>query len=92
MAMTNVSFKTEDGIKIQVEEIFSTLGLDMSSGLNLLLRTLIREGGTTLGVESTPSEEYVAWMKAELAKSWERRNDPDTKWYKPDEFKARHNL
>jgi antitoxin component of RelBE/YafQ-DinJ toxin-antitoxin module len=56
---------------------FNNFGLDMSSGLNLLLRALVREGNITFAVEERPSDEYVAWMKAELQKSLINRQDPN---------------
>ena len=92
MPTASVTFKTDDIIKARAKQIFSSFGLDMSSGLNLLLHAVVREEGISFAVENKPSEEYVAWMKAKLAESWEQRKDPNTKWYSLDEFRARHNL
>ena len=92
MATTSISFNTEDAVKRMAAEIFSHFGLNMSAGLNLLLHALIREGGIGFAVENKPSAEYAAWMKAKLQESWEQRNDPNTKWYTLDEFRARHHV
>ena len=45
MATTNLNIKTEKEIKDQAEAIFSELGLNMTTAINLFLRTTIREKG-----------------------------------------------
>lgn len=42
--------------------------------------------------DSQPSEEYIAWMKEQLAQAWEHRKDPNRQVFTMDEFKAKHNL
>ena len=90
MATTCVSFNTDDAVKKSAAEIFSQFGLNMTSGLNLLLHAVIREGGIGFAVENKPSAEYAAWMKAKLDESWEHRKDPNRKRYTLEEFKVRH--
>jgi len=87
-----VTFKTEDAIKARAKEIFSSFGLDMSSGLNLLLHAVIREEGISFAVENKPSAEYVAWMKAKLEEALERRKDPNRKVYSEEEVKAKYGV
>ncbi len=45
MATTNLNIRTDKAIKAQAEEIFSELGLNMTTAINMFLRTTIREQG-----------------------------------------------
>lgn len=45
MNITNLKIRTNKEIKEQAEVIFSKLGLNMSTAINMFLRTAIRENG-----------------------------------------------
>lgn len=45
MAATNLNIRTDKAIKEQAEQIFNELGLNMTTAINLFLRTAIREHG-----------------------------------------------
>ena len=45
MTTTNLNIRTEKAIKEQAEEIFNELGLNMTTAINIFLRTAIRESG-----------------------------------------------
>ncbi len=45
MATTNLNIRTDKNIKDQAEQIFSELGLNMTTAINIFLRTAIREHG-----------------------------------------------
>ena len=45
MATTNLNIRTDKEIKDQAEVIFSELGLNMTTVINMFLRTTIRENG-----------------------------------------------
>ena len=45
MATTNLNIRTDKAIKDQAEEIFNELGLNMTTAVNMFLRTAIREHG-----------------------------------------------
>ena len=45
MATTNLNIRTDKEIKDQAEHIFSELGLNMTTAINVFLRTTIRENG-----------------------------------------------
>ena len=45
MATTNLNIRTDKEIKEEAEKIFSELGLNMTTAINLSLRTTIREQG-----------------------------------------------
>ena len=45
MATTNLNIRTDKAIKDQAEAIFSKLGLNMTTAVNVFLRANIRENG-----------------------------------------------
>lgn len=45
MTTTNLNIRTDKEIKDQAEAIFSDLGLNMTTAINMFLRTTIRENG-----------------------------------------------
>ena len=45
MATTNLNIRTDKAIKDQAEAIFNELGLNMTTAVNMFLRTSIREHG-----------------------------------------------
>ncbi|HAD55220.1 MAG TPA: type II toxin-antitoxin system antitoxin, RelB/DinJ family [Lachnospiraceae bacterium] len=45
MATTNLNTRTDKAIKDQAEEILNELGLNMTTAVNMFLRTAIREHG-----------------------------------------------
>ena len=45
MATTNLNIRIDKAIKDQAEEIFNELGLNMTTAVNMFLRTAIREQG-----------------------------------------------
>lgn len=45
MATINLNIKTDKEIKEQAEIIFSELGLNMTTAINMFLKTIVRENG-----------------------------------------------
>ena len=45
MASTNLNIRTDKDVKEQAEQIFAELGINMSTAVNMFLRTTIRENG-----------------------------------------------
>ena len=45
MATTNLDIRTDKVVKEQAEQIFNELGLNMSTAINIFLKTTIREHG-----------------------------------------------
>ena len=45
MVTTNLNIRTDKVIKEQAEQIFNELGLNMTTAINMFLRTTIREHG-----------------------------------------------
>lgn len=45
MTTTNLNIRTDKDVKKRAERIFSELGLNMTSAINMFLRAVIRENG-----------------------------------------------
>jgi DNA-damage-inducible protein J len=43
MSIANINIRTDSDIKAQAQQIFETLGLDMTTAINLFLRQTVRE-------------------------------------------------
>lgn len=64
MAATNLNIRTDKEIKDQAEKIFSELGLNMTTAVNIFLRTTIREHGIPFALKlDTPNEVTVATIE-----------------------------
>lgn len=60
MSTTNLNIRTDKEIKKQAEEIYSKLGLNMSTAVNLFLRASIRENGIPFDLKlNTPNKETI---------------------------------
>ena len=42
MSVTNINIRTDSEVKAKAQEIFTTLGLDMTTAVNLFLRQTVR--------------------------------------------------
>ena len=61
MATTNLNIRTDKDIKEQADRIFSELGLNMTTAINMFLRTAIRENGIPFSLKlDTPNEMTAA--------------------------------
>lgn len=61
MAATNLNIRTDKAIKDQAEEIFNELGLNMTTAVNMFLRTTIRERGIPFELKlDVPNEQTAA--------------------------------
>ena len=61
MATTNLNIRTEKVVKDQAEEIFNELGLNMTTAINIFLRTAIREHGIPFELKlDVPNDTTVA--------------------------------
>ena len=61
MATTNLNIRTDKDIKDQAEAIFNELGLNMTTSINMFLRTAIREHGIPFDLKlDVPNETTAA--------------------------------
>ncbi len=87
MATINLNIRTEKIVKEQAEEIFNALGLNMTTAINMFLRTAIREHGIPFDLKlDVPNETTIAAIE----EGRRLMADPNTPRYSSmDEFKAK---
>ena len=73
MATTNLNIRTDKDIKEQAEEIFNELGLNMTTAINMFLRTAIREHGIPFELKLDVPNETTA---AAIAEGRKLMDDP----------------
>ena len=73
MATTNLNIRTDKDIKDQAEEIFNELGLNMTTAINMFLRTAIREHGIPFELKLDVPNETTA---AAIAEGRKLMDDP----------------
>ena len=60
MAPTNLNIRTDKEIKEAAEKIYSSLGLNMTTAINMFLRASIRESGIPFDLKlDIPSDETI---------------------------------
>ena len=60
MATTNLNIRTDEEIKEAAEKIYSSLGLNMTTAINMFLRASIRESGIPFDLKlNVPSDETI---------------------------------
>ena len=78
MATTNLNIRTDKEIKEQAEQIFSDLGLNMTTAVNMFLRSTIRENGIPFDLKlEVPNDVTAAAIEAGRRIA----SDPDVKGY-----------
>jgi DNA-damage-inducible protein J len=89
MASTLIHFRADEQIKTQASEILANLGMDMTTGLNIFLRTLVKEGGIPFRVTTEPeppvNKEFAAYIRRALTEADTMAKDPNTRWYSQEE-------
>jgi DNA-damage-inducible protein J len=60
---TNVSIRMDTSLKQQAEDLFSDLGLNMTSAMTIFLKQAVRIQGIPFEVTRVPNAETVAAMK-----------------------------
>lgn len=78
MATTNLNIRTDKDIKDQAEEIFNELGLNMTTAINMFLRTAIREHGIPFELKLDVPNETTA---AAIAEGRKLMDDPSARRY-----------
>ena len=67
MSVSNINIRIDNEVKTQAQEIFASLGLDMTTAINVFLRQAIRQHGLPFAVVSEPQK------KTPKAGGWEGR-------------------
>jgi len=75
---TNVSLRMDSGLKAQAEDLFSDLGLNMTTAITMFLRQAVLAQGIPFTISRTPNAETIAAMlEAERI-----AHDPNVKGYR----------
>ena len=90
--MAQVNIRMDDSLKNRADALFEELGLNMTTAITMFIRQAVRQGAIPFAVSVEPEAEYREWIKQELQKSWERRSDPDAKWYTTEEIRAKYGI
>ena len=81
--IANVSFRIDAGLKKEADELFQSLGLNMTTAFNMFLRQSVREGGIPFEITTrVPNKETLKAIE-EVEKM---RKDPNTKGQTLEEF------
>lgn len=63
---TNLNIRVDKDVKEQAEEIFSKLGLNMTTAINMFLRTAIREEGIPFELSlDTPKDKAIRALEVQ---------------------------
>lgn len=63
MATTDLNIRADKEIKEAAEKIYSSLGLNMTTAINIFLRASVRDSGIPFDLKlNVPSDETVAVM------------------------------
>ncbi len=79
MGMTNINVRTDEEVKTRCENLFESLGLNMSTAVNIFLRQSLRANGLPFEVKAdTPNETTLAAFR----EGEEILKDPSAKGYR----------
>jgi len=69
MATRNITFRLDDTLKKQAEIIYESMGLNMSSALQLFVTQTVAKGAIPFAIEADDNAKYRAYVLRELAES-----------------------
>lgn len=73
MATTNISIRMDSELKAQAEELFSELGMNLSTAFNVFVRQSLREGGIPFEIRMEQPNKETAAAMLEVEKSDTRK-------------------
>jgi DNA-damage-inducible protein J len=85
-ANTNINIRVDNAVKNKAQDIFSSLGMDMTTAINIFLRQAIRKNGIPFELiteqSSPPKNRKPGSMKGKFTES------SDHDWFEPlEDFK-----
>jgi DNA-damage-inducible protein J len=89
-----ISVNVDGEIKQNAQRILSEIGMDMTTAIDLLLRTIVREERIPFDLRTQKAyreEAYRQFVRAELEKSQAEAADPNTKWLSHEDVMAKLN-
>ena len=86
MAAKNITFRLDDTLKKQAEIIYESMGLNMSSALQLFVTQTVARGSIPFTIEADESAKYRAYVLRELTESKKEALDPHAVLEDHDDF------
>ena len=91
MATVRISVNIDGEVKQNAQRVLSEIGMDLTTAIDLLLRTIVREERIPFILQTERSfreNVHTEYIKAELEKARIEAADPNTKWLTHDEVMA----
>ena len=92
MTMSKISVNIDGAVKQNAQKTLGEIGLDMTTAIDLFLRTVVREGQIPFSLQSERAYRasmHDAYIRSELAMARAEAADPNTVWVSQDEMKER---
>ena len=86
--MARISVSIDSNIGQEAQRILSEIDMDLSTAIDLLLRTIVREKRIPFNLQTEEvyhDDAYREYVRIELEKAKLEAADPDTKWLTHDE-------
>jgi DNA-damage-inducible protein J len=93
ISTARISVKVDADVKQGAQRVFSEIGMDMTTAINLFLKTVTREECIPFSIRTERAyREHEAFRRgyilAELEEAEKEAADPNTKWLSHDEMMA----
>jgi DNA-damage-inducible protein J len=91
LSTARISVNIDGEVKQKAQRVLGEIGMDMTTAIDLLLRTIVREERIPFDLRTQKSyreELYRQFVRTELQKSKIEAADPDTKWLSHDDVTA----
>lgn len=88
MSTARISVNVDKDVKQDAQKILGEIGMDLTTAIDLLLRTIVREERIPFNLQTEKAyrnDAYREYVKLELEKSKLEAADPNTKWLSHDE-------
>ena len=92
MATARISVNVDGDIKQSAQRILAEIGMDLTTAIDLLLRTIVREERIPFDLRTKNAyhdDVHKLYIREELAKSIVEANDPNTKWLSHNDVVAK---
>jgi DNA-damage-inducible protein J len=92
LSTARISVNIDGEIKQNAQKILSEIGMGMTTAIDLLLRTIVREERIPFDLRTQKAyrdEIYRQFLQAELEESMTEAADPNTKWVSHEEVMAK---
>ena len=91
MASARISVNVDSDVKQSAQRILNEIGMDLTTAIDLLLRTIIREERIPFNLQTEKAYHEAAhreYIRVELEKAKQEAANPSTIWLTHDEVMA----